>query len=304
MTQSSDELYTPKAMSLDELLAAIRPPRLLPLGYGTSDNSAPPASFASGTSTPQPVQPDRLWAGEGAGPPDSRGLPLAQDHAIPQPGTPASRPRTFDELYTPKAMSLDELFAAIRPPPLLPVRYAPSDNNQSAPTFSSLASPIANRAKISYPSVDSLAAQVYNESSSLYQLPNGPAVDPMRNAIANALLNRIDKNVSGTIPQSALSPKEAQAIFRDHVPAAVAAYNSSLAAATKALSRTTAPTVDADSAFFYNNRPTSSNMPNSNYTPQAPFIATFGPYRNVAPTPLAPANNTYFAFFGRPGAAK
>jgi hypothetical protein len=37
--------------------------------------------------------------------------------------------KSFDELYAPKAMSLDELFAAIRPPPLLPVSYPPSDNS-------------------------------------------------------------------------------------------------------------------------------------------------------------------------------
>src|SRR4051812_46644050 len=37
--------------------------------------------------------------------------------------------RSFDEIYAPKAMSLDELFAAIRPPPLLPVSYPPSDNS-------------------------------------------------------------------------------------------------------------------------------------------------------------------------------
>jgi hypothetical protein len=41
--------------------------------------------------------------------------------------------QSFDELYAPKAMSLDELFAAIRPPPLKPVEYdpvAPTRTNQ------------------------------------------------------------------------------------------------------------------------------------------------------------------------------
>ena len=33
--------------------------------------------------------------------------------------------QSFDEIYAPKAMSLDELFAAIRPPPLKPVEYDP-----------------------------------------------------------------------------------------------------------------------------------------------------------------------------------
>jgi hypothetical protein len=38
-------------------------------------------------------------------------------------------PISFDELFAPKPMTLDELFAAIRPPPLLPVSYPPSDNS-------------------------------------------------------------------------------------------------------------------------------------------------------------------------------
>ncbi len=35
--------------------------------------------------------------------------------------------KSFDELFAPKAMSLDELFAAIQPPPLLPVSYPSHD---------------------------------------------------------------------------------------------------------------------------------------------------------------------------------
>ena len=50
-------------------------------------------------------------------------------------------PQSFDEQYAPKAMSLDELFAAIRPPPLLPVRYGPSDDDAYAPASSA---PAAN----------------------------------------------------------------------------------------------------------------------------------------------------------------
>ena len=34
--------------------------------------------------------------------------------------------KSFDEIYAPKAMSLDELFAAIQPLPLLPLSY-PAD---------------------------------------------------------------------------------------------------------------------------------------------------------------------------------
>src|SRR6266700_6000884 len=50
-------------------------------------------------------------------------------------------PQSFEELYAPKEMSLDELFAAIRPPPLLPVRYGPSDDDAYAPASSA---PAAN----------------------------------------------------------------------------------------------------------------------------------------------------------------
>jgi hypothetical protein len=64
MTRSLDELYVPKAMSLDELFAAIRPPPLLPVGYGPSGNSGSTApSFAPAANTAQPIPPDRLWAG-------------------------------------------------------------------------------------------------------------------------------------------------------------------------------------------------------------------------------------------------
>jgi hypothetical protein len=44
--------------------------------------------------------------------------------------------KSFDELFAPKTMSLDELFAAIRPPPLLPLNYPPSDNSDfMSPSF-------------------------------------------------------------------------------------------------------------------------------------------------------------------------
>jgi len=62
-------------------------------------------------------------------------------------------PQSFDELFAPKAMSLDELFAAIRPPPLLPVRYGPSDDDAYAPTSSS---PAANMPQATLPATPNL----------------------------------------------------------------------------------------------------------------------------------------------------
>src|SRR6266576_3139843 len=64
MTQSLDELYAPKAMSLDELLAAIQPPPFLPVSYPPSDNSDfMSAISASAANVPQPISPDRLRGG-------------------------------------------------------------------------------------------------------------------------------------------------------------------------------------------------------------------------------------------------
>jgi hypothetical protein len=155
-----------------------------------------------------------------------------------------------------------------------------------------------------YPSATALAATIYNETSSLYPVPGGPGVGPLRDAIANVVLNRIDQNVAGSIASPTLSSAAYKAVFTNKVPAAVAAYQSSLAAATAALHRTGAPQSGADSALFYNNRPTDAHTPNPNYKPPAPFDATLGPYRNVAPSPQAPANSTYFAFFGHAGPAQ
>src|SRR6266700_5983873 len=56
MTKSFDELFAPKAMSLDELFAAIQPPPLLPVSYppsGNIDFMSP--SFAGGVNAPQPI---------------------------------------------------------------------------------------------------------------------------------------------------------------------------------------------------------------------------------------------------------
>ncbi len=61
MTQSLDELYAPKAMSLDELLAATP---FLPVSYPPPDNSDfMSAISASAANVPQPISPDRLRGG-------------------------------------------------------------------------------------------------------------------------------------------------------------------------------------------------------------------------------------------------
>ena len=155
-----------------------------------------------------------------------------------------------------------------------------------------------------YPSATALAATIYNETASLSQVALGPSVDLLRDAIANVVLNRIDQKVPGWVAPSTLSPSARTVIFKDKAPAAVAAYQSSLAAATAALHRTGAPESGAASAVLYNNRPTDWHTSSSKYAPPAPFDATMGPYHNVAPTPQAPANSTYFVFFGRPGSAR
>jgi hypothetical protein len=64
MTKSLDELFAPRAMSLDELFAAIRPPPLLPVRYEPSSyNASMAASSASGVNMAQPISPDRSWVG-------------------------------------------------------------------------------------------------------------------------------------------------------------------------------------------------------------------------------------------------
>ena len=89
--QSLDELYAPKAMSLDELFAAIQPPPLLPVGYEPSDSSAsPPASFSSDANTTQQIPPDRLSARVQPNPFATLNYPNTQQagpslHTIPDP---------------------------------------------------------------------------------------------------------------------------------------------------------------------------------------------------------------------------
>ncbi len=153
-----------------------------------------------------------------------------------------------------------------------------------------------------YPSPERLAATVYHETSSLREKPGGPTLAALREAIANAALNRIDHPQKGGVAPDTLTPAEIKAIARN--AAAKSAYDGSLKAATEAIARTAPPTTGADSALFYNNRPNGSTDPNRNYKPPAPLLATLGPYHNVAPTSSAPADTTYFAFFGEGNADK
>jgi murein DD-endopeptidase MepM/ murein hydrolase activator NlpD len=89
MTRSLDELYAPKAMSLDELFAAIRPAPLKPGTYPPSDNGGfTPADFAA-MNAPQPIAPDRLWAGVQPGP--LNGFNYAGHSGFAGPGGPDSR---------------------------------------------------------------------------------------------------------------------------------------------------------------------------------------------------------------------
>ena len=151
-----------------------------------------------------------------------------------------------------------------------------------------------------YPSAERLANIIYNETSSLRELPSGRSLSELRDAMAHALLNRFDQGVTEGRAKDVLKVGEREAIFKNKVPEAVAAYTSSLAAAKAALARTAVPTTGIASAFHFNNRPTGSTGPNLTYNPPARFLDTFGPYRNVSPTKDAPANSSYFAFFEKP----
>src|SRR5258708_35379965 len=64
MSQSFDDQFAPKAMSLDELFAAIRPPPLLPISYPPSDDSDFMSSRSvAGVNAPQSIPLGRLWGG-------------------------------------------------------------------------------------------------------------------------------------------------------------------------------------------------------------------------------------------------
>jgi hypothetical protein len=153
-----------------------------------------------------------------------------------------------------------------------------------------------------YPTKEQLAAIIYNETSSLRARPDGRDLASLRLAMAHVVLNRIDQlRRADGVANKVLTPSAATAIFTTQVPTAMAAYDSSVAAAAAALARKEAPITGAASAVHYNNRPDSSTSPNnSNPDRPLPFIDTFGPYDNVAPSPYAPRHSSYFTFFGLP----
>lgn len=151
-----------------------------------------------------------------------------------------------------------------------------------------------------YPSAETLANIIYNETGSLRQHPSGPSLENLHSTMAHALLNRIDQRTIGWVARKDLSPEARTAIFKNRVPDAVSAYDSALAAARAALGRDGALSQGRDSTVFYNNRPNGDTSPNTSQSPPWPFVATFGPYRNDSPTKDAPADSTYFAFFREP----
>src|SRR6266700_283920 len=143
MTQSFDELFAPKAMSLDELFAAIRPPPLLPVSYPLSDNSdfMSPSS-AAGANMPQPIPSDRLWAGVQPAPlqklnyPDAPGngndeaLSIQSDdllnHILARQGA-GLRPLP-DYTTAAQTLPIDRLLAGVQPAPLAPLNYSNADS--------------------------------------------------------------------------------------------------------------------------------------------------------------------------------
>lgn len=155
-----------------------------------------------------------------------------------------------------------------------------------------------SKAPAPYPSADQLAAIIYNETSSLYQIPGGPGLDSLRLAIAHVVLNRFDIGETGKVAFNTLKPQEHNAIFRHRVPTAIAAYESSRAAAITDLGRWVPPDNGPEGGLYYNNRSTGSRDPNTSTGRPRPFLGTFGPYANASPSPHAPAENSYFAFFG------
>jgi len=156
-----------------------------------------------------------------------------------------------------------------------------------------------NRSPAQYPSVEQLTAIIYNETSSLYQIPGGPDLHSVRLAIAHVVLNRFDIGEKEKVALNSLKPQEYNAIFRNRLPDAVAAYESARTAATTVLGRWVSPDGGPESGLYYNNRPTGSTDPNTSTGRPRPFLGTFGPYGNIAPSPHAPAMNSYFAFFGK-----
>jgi hypothetical protein len=118
MTKSFDELYAPKAMSLDELFAAIRPPPLLPVRYEPSDNSNfVSASSPSAANIPQAISPDRFWADvhpavlTGSSVPQTPATPIAANAPSAAPNLVVPRSYTDD----PTNGRLQTLHPAVRP---------------------------------------------------------------------------------------------------------------------------------------------------------------------------------------------
>lgn len=109
MTKSFDELYAPKAMSLDELFAAI---------YEPSDNSNfVSASSPSASNIPQAISPDRFWA-------DVHPAVLAGSSVpqTPATATAANAPSAAPNLVVPRSYTddptnrrLQTLHPAVRP---------------------------------------------------------------------------------------------------------------------------------------------------------------------------------------------
>jgi hypothetical protein len=153
-----------------------------------------------------------------------------------------------------------------------------------------------------YPSPLKFTNTLYNENSSQRQTPGGPSLDEVRQAMANAILNAKDQNVK-PVPKTAkdfLQPGQAGAIvgglMGGYKPAADAWF-SSLDAALGALNRL-GPPADGPgaTAVFYNQRPTDSTDPNTNYgPPPLPFVGTLGPYYNP---PGSRNQDPWWAFFG------
>src|SRR5712671_580369 len=110
MPQSFDELFAPKAMSLDELFAAIRPPPLLPVSYPPSDNSdfMSPSSAAA-LNMPQSIPSDRLWAGVQPAPLQKLNYPSAPGNGNDEPLASIQSDDLLNHILTRQAAGLRPL---------------------------------------------------------------------------------------------------------------------------------------------------------------------------------------------------
>lgn len=156
---------------------------------------------------------------------------------------------------------------------------------------------------LKYPTPREITGTLYNETSVQRQVPGGPSLDTLRDAMANAILNARDQNVPRK--NYAASPdidsgemgSILNGIIHPNSPnrAAADAWFSSLGAGVGAHLRSSPPASGPGSGVFFNGRPDASSGPNvyPENKQQEPFVGTLGPYSG--------GRHPWWAFFRKPG---